>query len=203
MPQTDSSKRFALTICLWLMLGSLLTSAHGSGADSGTVRFDAKWWSQAHSDEQQGFIYGYIDCRQPQRRSTASIVDYQNAVSATMDSQKTSDPNAVTKAVEHAWKTLKPQAVDKSAEVYAGPHGYLDGEWWGGFEGRPRPSHVADADRGYLEGYLECSSPPVTLQDVRRYQTILNQHYVSGHHTHDKIANVLQPLLQSSAPPNK
>ena len=90
-----------------------------------------------------------MDWRQPQKAAKASIVAYQNAVSEMMKSQKTSDPKAVTEAIQYAWKTLKPQEIDKGAEVYAGPHGFLDAAWWGGFDG-DWPSGLADQDRGYL-----------------------------------------------------
>ena len=178
-----------------LAIGSSFGQAASTPETPDVLRFDAKWWQHTNSDEQQGFIYGYMDCRQPQKAAKASTVDYQNAVSDMMKSQKTSDPKAVTEAIEHAWKTLKPQEIDKSAEVYAGPHGFLDGESWGEFPGA-WPRNLAAADRGYLEGYLECASAPVTVRAVRRYQTAINQHYASGRHSHDKIADVLQRLMK-------
>jgi hypothetical protein len=52
---------------------------------------------------------------------------------------------------------------------------------------------------GGCGGYLECSSVPVTAHAMRRYQTAINQHYACGSHSHDKIANVLQPLLNPPA----
>lgn len=84
-------------------------------------------------NEQQGFIFGYLDCRQPPNPANASITAYQNSVSEMIEAGKTSDQRIVTKAIEHAWKTLKSQEIDKSAEVYARPHGFLDGEWWESF----------------------------------------------------------------------
>jgi hypothetical protein len=113
----------------------------------------------------------------------------------TLDSHKSDAPDAVTAALHLAWKTMKSQAIEKGAEVFAGPHGFLDGEWWGSFRGRPWPSALADADRGYLEGYLECAASPVTVEAVRSYQASINQHYASGRHEHDKIADVLRQLL--------
>jgi hypothetical protein len=160
------------------------------------LTFDAKWWHQASSEEQQGFIYGYRDCRQPVKAPIVSIVDEQTFVSKAVESQKPGTPDAVTAAIHLAWKTMKSQDVPKGAEVFGGPHGFLDGGWWGGFEGRPWPSELADADRGYLEGYLECAANPVTAQAVRRYQAALNRHYASGRYEHDKIADVLQRLLK-------
>jgi hypothetical protein len=197
MSRSKMSRMAAIVITVSLVFGYSLRQMHGTTSNSDVLRFDANWWQYADSDEQQGFIYGYMDCRQPPKAAKASTVDYQNAVSEMMKSQKTSDPKAVTKAIEHAWKTLKPQVIDKSAEVYAGAHGFLDGEWWGGFDGH-WPLGLADQNRGYLEGYIECASPPVTVQTVRRYQTTINRHYASGHHSHDKVANVLQSFLPLS-----
>jgi hypothetical protein len=185
---------FPIMIVAGLTFGCSLIHGQSAASDSGVLRFDAKWWHQADSDEQQGFIYGYLDCRQPPKAVKASIVDYQNAVTEALGTGKTSDPDAVTKAIEHAGTTLKSRDT-RGAENYTETHGFLDGEWWGDFNG-PRPSGVASNDKGYVEGYLECSSAPVTLRAVRRYQTAISQHYASGRHSHDKIANVLQPLLK-------
>lgn len=162
------------------------------------IRFDAKWWQHANSEEQQGFIYGYRDCRQPPNAPKISISAEQGFVSKTLNSQQSDDPDAVTTALHLAWKTMKSQTIPKGAEVFAGPHGFLDGEWWGSFGERPWPSEVSDADRGYLEGYLECAASPVTAQAVRTYQASINQHYASGRHDHDNIADVLLQLLNHS-----
>jgi hypothetical protein len=169
--------------------------AQRAGSDQSVLRFNAGWWQHVDGDEQQGFIFGYLDCRQPPNPAKASITAYQNSVSGMIEAGKTSDQTIVTKAIEHAWKTLRPQEIDKSAEVYARPHGFLDGEWWGEFSGS-WPSNLASMDRGYLEGYLECSSAPVRVQVVHRYQTAINQHYASGRHSHDKVADVLNSLLK-------
>lgn len=91
------------------------------------IRFDAKWWHHTNSDEQQGFIYGYRDCRQPPDAPKVSINDEQSFVSMTLDSHKSDAPDAVTAALHLAWKTMKSQAIEKGAEVFAGPHGFLDG----------------------------------------------------------------------------
>ncbi len=171
------------------------SGAQRAASDPGVLRFDAEWWHQADSDEQQGFIYGYRDCRQPANAPIVSIVDEQAFVSKAVDSQKPKTSAAVTVAIDLAWKTMKSQKIEKGAEVFTGPHGFLDGEWWGEFTG-PWPSNVATMDRGYLEGYLECSSAPVTVQVVHRYQTAIDQHYASGRHSHDKVADVLNSLLQ-------
>lgn len=184
----------SITIVAGLTLGFPICHVDSVASGPRVLRFDAEWWKQANSSEQQGFIYGYWDCRQPSKAAKASIDDYQQAVSAALGTERNADPDAVTKAIEYAWTTLKSRDT-RGGEFYSGPHGYLDGEWWGEYTDS-WPSNVAEMDRGYVEGYLECSSTPVTVQTVRRYQTAINQHYASGLHSHDKIADVLHPLLK-------
>jgi hypothetical protein len=58
------------------------------------------WWHRATVDEQQGFIYGYLDCRQLPKAAKASISDYRDAVTLAMKSGGTRDANAVTKAID-------------------------------------------------------------------------------------------------------
>lgn len=180
-----------------LALGCSLAQVHGAGSHSTVLRFDADWWHRANGDEQQGFIYGYLDCRQLPKATKASISDYRDAVTLAMKSGETRDANAVAKAIDQAATTLKSRNT-QGGENYNGPHGFLDGEWWGSFPGT-WPSEVADADRGYLEGYLECAAPPVTVQVVRRYQTAINRHYASGRHDHDKVADVVVSLIKPPA----
>jgi len=177
-----------------LSFGCSLGQVQGSAIDPRPLRFDAGWWQHASGDEQQGFIYGYQDCRQPPKAAKASIDDYQKAVSAAVGDGANSDPDVVTKAIEHAWTNLKSRDT-RGGENYSGPHRYLDGEWWGSFSGE-WPSNIAATDRGYLEGYLACASSPVRVKAVRRYQAAINQHYASGRHDHDKVADVLQRLLK-------
>ncbi len=189
---------FYVVILAVASLAPFLNGAQQASSSASPMRFDSKWWQYADSDEQQGFIYGYMDCRQPPKTSNASIVEYQTAVSEMMKSQKARGVNAVTKSIEQAWTTLPARDI-RCGERYIGPHGFLDGEWWGSFEGRPWPSNLANADQGYIEGYLACGSNRTTHRRVQRYQVELNRHYASGRHQHDKIADVLLGLLQSPA----
>jgi hypothetical protein len=195
MRRTSVCRRGIVALLLVLCFGCVPLQSQARAADFGVIHFDARWWRHANSDEQQGFIYGYGDCRQPVNRPTVSIVDEQTFVSKALDSHEAGTPTSVTAAIQRAWNTLKSQKLLPGAEVFSGPHGYLDGEWWGGFDG-PWPSYLESADRGYLEGYLECSSAHVTSEAVRRYQVAINHHYASGRHSPDKIADVLQSLLR-------
>jgi hypothetical protein len=188
----------ALSVLIGATCCGCLAHADSPTKNSDTLRFDMQWWMAANSDEQQGFIYGYGDCRQPGDKPLVSIVDEQAFVYKTLNSRNSGAPNGVVAAIHLAWKTMRSQVIPMNAEVLSGPHGFLDGEWWGGFTGS-WPSGLADADRGYLEGYLACASSPVTVQSVSRYQTAINRYYASGHHDHDKIASVLKPLLKETA----
>ena len=188
----------ALSVLIGATCCGCLAHADSPTKNSDTLRFDMQWWMAANSDEQQGFIYGYGDCRQPGDKPLVSIVDEQAFVSKTLNSRNSGAPNGVVAAIHLAWKTMRSQVIPMNAEILSGPHGFLDGEWWGAFTGS-WPSGLADADRGYLEGYLACASSPVTVQSVSRYQTAINRYYASGHHDHDKIASVLKPLLKETA----
>lgn len=178
-------KVLLVTVCFSLVYAAAILEGGAQSKDG--IRFDAEWWKHRNSDEQQGYIYGHLDCRQTLNAAKASIVDYQNAVTRVIKSEKKNDPHAVNKAIERALKTLPPRD-NRGAEHYGGPHGFLDGEWW-------EQSEKA-AGQGYVEGYLDCSSPPATVEAVRRYQTAIDHYYASDHHNHDKIASVLRPLLK-------
>jgi hypothetical protein len=181
-------------IYLAIGIGFLFGCLRSEGQHPTSLRFDVNWWQQANSDEQQGFIYGYIDCRRPSKSAGASIVDYQNAVSAILKQKETNSSGEVTEAIDRALTVLKSKA-SRSGENYSGLHGFLDGEWWGEFSGS-RPWKIASNDRGYVEGYLACGTAPVTDETVREYQSAINRYYALGHHSHDKIADVLQRLLK-------
>jgi hypothetical protein len=172
-----------------LTLGLIGLISLSAFADSGTpIRFNAEWWQQANSDEQQGFIYGHLDCRQTLHVAKASIVDYQDAVTKLLKSRKGSERKTVAAAIEGALKTVPPRD-SKGAEQYGGRHGFLDGEWW----------EQGASGRGYVEGFLDCGgSAPVTVQAVHRYEVALDQHFSSQRHEHDKIANVLARLRSGS-----
>jgi hypothetical protein len=191
---------FYIVILIAASLPHSLNGARQASSSASPLRFDSRWWQHADSDEQQGFVYGYMDCRQPSKTSKASIVEYQIAVSEMMKSQEATGAKAVAKAIEQAWRTLPSRSI-QGGEQYRGSHGFLDGEWWGSFEGRPWPSNLADADRGYVEGYLACGSAHTTPRAVQRYQGELNRHYASGRHQHDKVADVLSGLRNSSTSP--
>jgi hypothetical protein len=160
------------------LIGMIALSAFAEGR--APIRFNAEWWQRASSDEQQGFIYGYFDCRHTLHTARASIVDYQDAVTRIVESEKTSDQGTVDAAIERALKTVPPRD-SRGAEHYDGPHGFLDGGWW----------EQGASGRGYVEGYLDCGSTPVTVEEVRRYEAALDRHFASGRHEHEMIADVL------------
>jgi hypothetical protein len=161
------------------------------------LHFDAMWWiNDAPDTERDGFLYGYRDCVQPHGAASGSIVEYRELVTKLLSSGAPSSPRSVTSAIHTAWKTLNAPPPLVGGEVYDGPHGFLDGSWWGGFAENNRPREVAESDRGYLEGYLACAAPPVTEDRVRRLQAAVNTHYATGEHESDFIAVVVHRLVK-------
>lgn len=195
MPRASSlGMRFLAHVSVLLVIGSSNAQISKIQKPPDVLVFNARWWNQAYNDEQQGFIYGYLDCRPWPKAAKASVDDYQNAVTKALGTGKGNDARDVAKAIQQAAATLKSRDI-RGGENYTERHGFLDGEWWGEDGRQPWPSGLADADRGYVEGYLECAAIPATARAVSRYQTAINRHYARGRHSHDKIANVLQPLL--------
>jgi hypothetical protein len=161
------------------------------------LSFDAHWWlNDISTNEQDGFVYGYRDCFQPQRAAVGSNVDYRDFVTNALSSTAPDAPRTAPAAIQLAWKTMKSRTPLPGGEVHKGPHGFLDGSWWGEFDGA-RPPDVANSDRGYVEGYLACAAPPVTEARVQRLQAAIDAHYASGERENDAIAVVLQRLLKN------
>jgi hypothetical protein len=46
------------------------------------------------------------------------------------------------------------------------------------------------------DGFSGVQFRPREVQVVHRYQTAINQHYASGRHSHEKVADVLNSLLK-------
>jgi hypothetical protein len=165
----------------------------------GEKRFDGKWWSAADSDEQRGFIIGYIDCYydtvRRRVRSKAITEEYQKALSefyaAHPDKSSSTVPEVMAKLVQTLKTTVQRQP---GGEVWNERHGYLDGQWWRESTERERI--------GFLEGYTSCYQQYVKTQRVRfsltaeEYSERLTKYCEdpSVDHTNEKIAKVLHRL---------
>ena len=154
------------------------------------LTFNEKWWTSALSDEQQGFIYGYQDCRQPKNAAVGSIVDYQNYVTHYLEAHRASSGELVPIAIHTAEKNMTPRTPLKGGEIWPGPHGYLDGGWWG----LPDRNSLFQ-QQGFVEGYLLCATGKVDVSSVRHYVNEVNRHYATKNTEHDAIAEVLKPLI--------
>ncbi len=178
--------RFALlSSCVAVHLSGQVPSSQGT-----VLKFDRKWWLQASSSEQQGFVYGYLDCRQYASPAKTSVNVYQQAVSKLLNGDRR--PDSVPAAIDHASITLPSRSLS-GGESYSGPHGFLDGEMWGNFSGS-FPPDVTAQDRGYTEGYLACALSAVHSVAVTHYQTLVTKYYASGRHDHDAIADVMKSI---------
>jgi hypothetical protein len=170
----------------------LITVTIGTQVFAGaqTLTFNKKWWNSTLSDEQQGFIYGYQDCRQPKNAAAGSIVDYQNYVTHYLETHKTSHAQPVPFAIRTAERNMAPRIALKGGEIWSGPHGYLDGGWWG-LPDRNSLFH----QQGFVEGYLFCATGKVNISSVGHYVNKVNAHYASKNTEHDAIADVLKRLI--------
>jgi len=152
------------------------------------LSFDRAWWDQLHSEEQTAFIFGYLDCGQFPHRPNVPAEKYQEFIA----SRSSSGPRAIPTDIELATEKLKSMPVDKGAETWPEPHGWLDGAYWGG--GPAQPAWM-DTQRGFVEGFLACAKPDSTMADVAYLVRKIDQHYLDPKKEHDKIADVLRPLL--------
>jgi len=181
----------SLSITRYLQFGlssSLLLSAFASAQ---TLRFDSEWWRHtAHNEERTGFVLGYFDCPKAAKQVfSASSDDYVAYVYEHLGYSKESTvPSLLAQAHLH----MKAHQVLRGGEEYPEKHSWLDGAWWG-------DAHHGDTDekRGYVEGYLQCNYDEVTVTQTQNFVDALNRHFANPSSEHHKIANVLQPILDS------
>jgi len=70
---------------------------------------------------------------------------------------------AIPTALTSATNSMREPPPSPGGEYYPGPHGWLDGDWWGvGLDGHEF------YQTGYVEGYLQCNSHRVLMEQVKR-----------------------------------
>ena len=154
------------------------------------LRFTSEWWQVSiHDEERTGFVLGYFDCpRAPKTVRGASSGDYIAFVSGKIASANKA--RSIPTILDQAHRDMHPFAILRGGEEYPERHGWLDGEWWGDAEHGNR-----DEKAGYVEGYLACELGSTSRSHVQRLTAALNQHFKNPRREHDKIGDVLQPLL--------
>ncbi|HWW24077.1 MAG TPA: hypothetical protein VNY78_09240 [Edaphobacter sp.] len=175
--------RFGVT-----MLGSLFFVVASTLSAQTQLRFDRAWWNHLHDEEQTAFIFGYLDCRQIPHRPNVSAAKYQEFIA----SRTSTDAKAIPDAIEIAVHKLRSDPIPKRAEIWPESHGWLDGAYWGS---GPVQSAWRETHRGFVEGYLACAKPDVTMSDVSYLVKKIDLHYLDEKKEHDKIADVLKPLF--------
>jgi hypothetical protein len=182
--RSHTYRAYALFISLSVFTNLLLSQTIGSKP----LRLDEKWWNQRiHDDEREGFVAGYLDCRPRSHGINASYQDYIIFVGNHVT-------NSVPETIELASRTMKPQTISKGGETWRGPHGFLNGGYWGSGSKKVEAAW-ADLHRGYVEGYLACRKLQVTSSSVNQYVHGINNHYLNAKQEHDFIADVVNPLL--------
>ncbi len=166
----------------------IVATAFGAASIAQAAVLNAPWWKQASRGEQIGFVVGFYDCPHPYGTvQFATSDDYRRFLDIYLDRHPTT---SVPDALRRAHSPLHPGPRLRGGEEYPEAHGWLDGEWWGD------ASHGDPDDRiGYVEGYLACEYRTPQPIEVSRYVAALNRHFGNERNEHDKIANVLQPIL--------
>ena len=159
-------------------------------------RFDGKWWTSLDSDEQYGFIVGFIDCYQDtlrrKIRSRATTQEYQRALDQFYAKHTDKNSVPVTDLMVTLVQTLKTSThYLPGGEVWTEPHGFLDDQYW---------RESTDKERiGFLEGYIHCYQKYMRRPQVRfsrtaeEYSELLSKYFddPAVDHTDEKIADVL------------
>ena len=166
--------------------GLLFTAA----ASSQTIRFDSTWWRHSiHDEERTGFVLGYFDCpKAPKEAYGATSDDYVKYVYKYLGSSSKFD--TVPPVLQQANFHIHPHPILSGGEEYPEKHGWLDGEWWG-----DETRGDVDDKTGYIEGYLACELGSANAPQTQRLVKELNLHFSSEKNQHDKIANVLEPMI--------
>lgn len=135
---------------------------------------------------------GFFDCSSaPKMVYGATSDDYIAFVKDYLLKVGGVSKNAVPVALREAHHDMHSRPVLKGGELYKEKHGWLDGEWWGDAQhGNP------EEKLGYVEGYLSCEFGTATAHETHQYVNALNRHFAIEANEHDKIANVLQPILE-------
>ena len=179
------------------LVGLLLTACLPICGQS--VRFDSAWWTNANTNEQYGFVVGYLDCLEDSKRiPAASYKDFQDFVSTSVKSASNAADLTIPAILNSSLLSIKPQLKDPGAEVSKERHGWRDGEWWGWTQAAD--SQFSDEHKGYVGGFSSCvsGSPVSDTHEIDRIVTALDRYYASENHDSRKIAYVIRPLITSS-----
>jgi hypothetical protein len=154
--------------------------------------FDQAWWNASNDAEHTGFVLGFFDCPSASKMVYGtSSDDYIAYVDKALAKVGHNSQNAVPAALRNAHQQMHSRPVLKGGEEYKEKHCWLDGEWWGDAKhGDP------DDKLGYVEGFLACEFGSATVRQREQYVKVLNRHFAVEANEHDKIANILQPVLE-------
>jgi hypothetical protein len=171
-----------------VVLGSLVFIAASTLSAQTPLSFDRIWWNHLQDGEQTAFIFGYLDCRQIPNLPKVSAKKYQDFILSSTSTGAKTIPNDIELAIHR----LRSDPTPKGAEIWSESHGWLDGAYWGS---GPVQSAWSETQRGFVEGYLACAKPNITKSDVSYIVKKIDLHYLNEKKEHDKIADVLKPLL--------
>jgi hypothetical protein len=181
----------SLSISGSLKLGLSATLMLSACVNAQTLHFDSDWWRHtAHDEEREGFVLGYFDC--PKAPKTVSGISTNDTIAYVDKHLGFSRDASVPSVLDQAKLGMEARPILKGGEEYPEKHGWLDGAWWGD----AKHGDLED-QRGYVEGYLQCEYGQATTSQTQAYVNALNLHFANPSNEHHKIANVLQPIIDS------
>ncbi len=118
-----------------------------------------EWWQSAPTEEQLGYVAGYIDCIVCDAGHSSLGKESWYALAPRISARYAERPDTATQPVSAILKALMNEASTTSppaagGEQYLEKHGFFDGEYWRQSE----PEHRL----GFIEGYLDCWRTEVT-----------------------------------------
>jgi hypothetical protein len=117
---------------------------------SAQPRYDRAWWNATDTDQRTEFLAGYGDCA----LHDLGQGDLANAQWNVIEPEITRYYSSHAEAVETVpvlfvrFGSARPPSTDPAPEVYPGPHGFFDGDYW---------RQLSEPERtGFVQGYFAC-----------------------------------------------
>jgi hypothetical protein len=124
---------------------------HAAQGAKEIIAYEGRWWASADSEEKPGFTWGASDCLS----SDAELQGFwgtDEAIDEAISKYYKTHPREEALSIMEVWgkvgSTVHEPEHPEGGEIYAHPHGFLDGSW---YKMEDYPKRI-----GYLQGYLGC-----------------------------------------------
>jgi hypothetical protein len=151
--------------------------------------YDGHWWLSISSNEQTGFLNGYLDCYTYEHKGSdhfsSSADTYRNSVTQFYQKGQSFELNDSVPDLLHQFHDPQGRVViDKYAEHEKGPHGGNNGLYWRQISVDSGPEVE---QRGFVEGYLACHARQghTFSKSAEAYVLLITQWYGFNRETDD------------------